>query len=176
MRKPRILKENAMYHVTAKANRGELILEQDEFKQMFLDVLRRAKKKYSFILKSFCIMGNHVHLMVKPTNGESLSRIMQWIFSVSAVRFNHMNGFTGHVWYDRFHSKVIQSLRYYVKVFEYIADNPVKAGLCSERSSYPYGALWFMRRGRFDLADPPGSLLERYFPELKQEGISGTAA
>ena len=168
MRKPRVLKENGIYHITARINRGEFLLEHDEMKQMVLDVIKRAKGKYDFILKNFCIMTNHFHLMLKTIKGENLSKIMQWILSVSAVKYNHLTGQHGHVWYDRFHSTVIESIRYYIKVFEYIADNPVKAGICMDRCSYPFGALWFIRRGRFELAEPPGRLLESHFPELKQ--------
>jgi putative transposase len=169
MRSRRVLRDNAIYHVTARANRQEFILASDEVKHLFLDVLERARKKYHFVLKSFCIMENHIHLMIKPTQGSCLSEIMQWILSVFAVQFNHLFNLSGHVWYDRFHSRIIESLRYYLKVFEYIAENPVKAGMCADSGSYPFGALWFMLHGKYHLVDPPGSLLERYFPILRDK-------
>ena len=97
MRKPRELEENARYHVTARANRKEMILETSEMKEMFLSVLRRAKRKYDFRLENFCIMGNHFHFVIQPGRGESLSAIMRWIMSVFAMAYNKIRGFTGHV-------------------------------------------------------------------------------
>lgn len=129
MRKPRELKEGASYHVISRANRKEMILNSDEVKEMFLEVIRRAQKKYKFLIKNFCIMGNHYHLIIKPLGKESLSKIMQWILSTFALKFNRMFGLTGHVWNDRFTSKILYSYMQYLTTFVYIANNPVRASL-----------------------------------------------
>ena len=55
-----------------------MILESDSIKDMFLSVLKEAKRKYRFQIENICIMGNHVHLIIRPDVGESLSSIMQW--------------------------------------------------------------------------------------------------
>ena len=89
MRKPRILQEGATYHVTAKINRGEHIFESDEIKSLFMDIVKRAKKKYKFSIKNFVIMGNHIHFLVEPK--DCLSKVMQWILSVFAVYYNKMH-------------------------------------------------------------------------------------
>ena len=60
MRKPRELYIYAKYHVTARINRGEFALESKEIKELFLQTVMRAKKKYSFQLRSFTIMDNHI--------------------------------------------------------------------------------------------------------------------
>ncbi len=52
-------------------------------------------------------MGNHFHLIIRPQKNENLSRIMQWILSVFALKFNRLFTYSGHVWYDRFTSKII---------------------------------------------------------------------
>jgi REP element-mobilizing transposase RayT len=69
-------------------------------KDMFLEVVKRAKRKYDFAVVNFCIMGNHVHFIIRPGAKENLSRIMQRILSVFAIRFNRQHRFIGHVWYD----------------------------------------------------------------------------
>jgi REP element-mobilizing transposase RayT len=166
MRKPRKLMDNATYHVTARANRSEFILNGAEEKEEFLSVLKRAKKRFGFTLKSFCIMGNHIHLMIKPPKAYGLSKIMQWILSVYALSFNRKFGYTGHVWYDRFHSTIIQTAAYFIKVFQYISDNPVKAEICPNPINYPYAASYFILRARFGFIEPPDNLLKIYFPEL----------
>jgi len=51
-------------------------------KDLFLEVIVRAKGKFRFRIENFCVMGNHIHLMIRPGTRESLSRIMQWVLSV----------------------------------------------------------------------------------------------
>ena len=54
-------------------------------KDLFLETVARAKRKYDFRIDNFCVMGNHFHMIVQPLNGVSLSAIMQWIMSVFAM-------------------------------------------------------------------------------------------
>lgn len=150
MRKPRQLTPQAIYHVCARANRQEMILDDVQIKYMFLDVVEQAKKKFGFLMRNFCIMGNHIHLEIEPQNDYSLSKIMQWILSVFAIRYNKLYSYKGHVWYDRFKSKIIQGLRQLVNTFFYIASNPVRAGVtlhplefeCNGLTFHKHGARW----------------------------------
>src|SRR5512133_313133 len=98
MRRPRELRTGARYHVTARANRKEMILDSIAMKELFLSVVKRAKKKYDFRLENFCVMGNHFHFIIRPGQGTSLSAIMRWILSVFAMAYNKIMGLTGHVW------------------------------------------------------------------------------
>src|SRR5512145_89083 len=107
MRRPRELQADARYHVTARANRKEMILDTSAMKELFLSVVKRAKEKYDFRLENFCIMGNHVHFLIQPGRGESLSAIMRWILSVFAMAYNKIRCMTGHVWGCRFFSRII---------------------------------------------------------------------
>lgn len=109
MRKPRDLRDGALYHVTEGANRKEMILDNRGMKELFLNILR-AEERFSFRIENFRIMGNHIHLMLRPGPGVSLSRIMQWILGVFAMAYNRMHGFTGHVWGCRFFPSVIDGL------------------------------------------------------------------
>ena len=65
MRQPRILQKGAKYHVSSKINRSEHVFENDEIKKLFLDVIKRSKKKYKFMVHNFVIMNNHVHLFMR---------------------------------------------------------------------------------------------------------------
>ena len=163
MRKARLIQQGATYHIVAKSNRGEFILHSNEMKEMFLRTLEDAKKKFKFKLKHFCIMSNHIHLLLEPAAGTNLSKLMQWVLSVFAIRFNKLFGLIGHVWYDRFKSNIIRSFHHMVRTFEYISNNPVKAGLCEKSSDYAYSGLRELKRGRFRLLDPPESWITLIF-------------
>jgi putative transposase len=159
----------------ARANRGEFILDQPVMKEVLLATIERAKTKHAFSIENFCIMNNHIHFILTPRRGSNLSRIMQWILSVFAVRFNRIYGYKGHVWYDRFKSKVIDDLRKFLAVFHYIDQNPVKARLVSHAQYYAYSGLRHTREGRFHILDPPGGLVKLVFPGYTQLALPRTA-
>lgn len=135
-----------------------MILHSAGMKELFLEVLRRARIKYRFQLVNFCIMGNHYHLMIKPKDDSNLSRIMQWIMSVFAMAFNRIHGYVGHVWGSRFFSRIVCDLREFLKIHRYIDENPVDARLISEKRAWEYGGLWHHRSGRRDVCS---KLIER---------------
>jgi len=68
MRKLRLLKEGAKYHVSAKINKGEHIFEPDEIKKLFMNIVKRSKKKYKFSLYNFVVMNNHIHFIISRFN------------------------------------------------------------------------------------------------------------
>ncbi len=157
MRRPRQLKENALYHITARTNRQEFILESDAIKQLFMLIVIRAKKIYSFKIYNFCIMDNHIHFLIKPLYSKDLPKIMQWILSNFAVKYNRMNGFHGHVWYDRYKSVIEESYSQFIKAYEYISNNPVKAGIVKNAEEYYYSGSLFIKNRIHEIIEPPGN-------------------
>jgi len=165
MRRNRVLLEGAEYHVTARINRGEKIFLAEEDKELFMAILKRAKKKFVFSLKNFCIMGNHVHLLIKPGPGESLSKIMQWLLGVFAQLWNKKHGLSGHLWGDRFYSRIILGILDFLRVFIYIDYNPVIAGMVTQPEQWRYGGLWHHKNGFSDITSLEDLGILEYFPE-----------
>jgi REP element-mobilizing transposase RayT len=169
MRKRRELVMGAKYHVISRANRKEMIFTSHHIKELFMDVVRSAKKKYRFTISNFCIMGNHFHLIIQPLENQNLSKIMQWILSVFAKRYNKVFNLTGHVWHDRFTSKVIRSFYQYLITFIYIANNPVRANISSNPIEYEYNGISFLQKGILDILErPPNSFLTIIWKMLNQ--------
>jgi REP element-mobilizing transposase RayT len=164
--------EGARYHVSARANRKEMILDPAAIKDLFLSVVKRAKEKYDFRLENFCIMGNHFHFIIQPGCGESLSSIMRWILSVFAMAYNRRAGLTGHVWGERFFSRIIQGLRELLLIFEYIDGNPANANLVMDRREWRWSGLWHDRTGCREVVDPPLSWLLPYIPDHWQISLA----
>ena len=169
MRMPRQLRKNASYHVTAKFNRGEFILKDKAFKALFMEVLKRAKGRFRFRIKNFCLMGNHIHLIIEPLDNENLSRIMQWILSVFARNHNIKMGIKGHVWYDRFHSTIINSMRQMLRTFMYIAFNPVKAGISDNPLKHQYNGITYIKMKDFNILEPPDELVIPFVKRVFRE-------
>ena len=167
MRKRRELKDGASYHITAQINRQEYLLQEVLIKKMFMTILKRAKRKYSFQIGNYCIMDNHIHFILKPLNEESLSAIMQWLLGVFAQKYNRTYELHGHVWYDRFKSKIIIDFRQYLHTFIYISNNPVKAGMVGAIGDYPFSGITDLQKGIHGVMDrPPNRVLRLLWSEL----------
>ena len=88
-------------------------------------------------LYSYCLMGNHLHLLLKA-GSEPLSGLIKRMGIRFAAWYNHKYQRTGHLFQDRFRSEPVENDAYLLAVYRYIALNPVKAGLCSEPEDYPW--------------------------------------
>jgi putative transposase len=149
MRKNRHLEQNAVYHVTARINRGEMVFDETAMRALFLTYVKLVKKKYSVAIYNFCVMGNHIHFAIRPDRDSSLSKIMQWLLGNYARAWNKAHGVKGHLWGDRFFSKIIRGREAFMKVFDYISRNPVKAGLVGRPDEWEYGGVGQYARCQF---------------------------
>ncbi len=134
---------NAVYHVTARINRGERIFLDAAMRTLFLDYLKRLKTKYSFAIYNFCIMGNYIHFVIRPDKGSSLSKIMQWLLGNYAKGWNKLHGVTGHLWGDRFFSRIVDGGREaFFRLFRYVSENPVEAGMVGRAWEWDSNGVW----------------------------------
>lgn len=167
MRKGRVLKHAAMYHVIAKTNRGEDELKEEKVKELFEKVLFASKQKYSFELINYTIMNNHIHLMIRPLGDSSLSDIMRWILSVFAMRYNKMCKKVGSFWRSRFFSKIVEGRSYLQTCFAYITENPVAKKMVSRCSEFRYGAIFWILKEVYEYIEKPDpiyeNILKKYF-------------
>jgi len=146
-----MLRARAKYHVSARANNKEFIFASRRAKDMFLQVLIEAKEHYRFLIENFCVMGNHFHLILRPGKGENLSSIMQWSLANFAIRYNKEFARTGHVWGERFFSRIINNIREYLSIYDYIDNNPTVAGLVNANSIWEYSGIAHDRLNRHDI-------------------------
>lgn len=142
MRKNRVLLDGAVYHVSARVNNKDYLLTSPQIKYLFQSILRRAKERFTFKIENLIIMNNHYHIMICPGKGESLPKIMQWIMSMFARAYNKQTGRTGHFWGERYFSRIIHTFENYLRVFEYLDLNPVRAKLVDCVSSWHFGGLY----------------------------------
>jgi putative transposase len=160
MRKPRVLQDGGRYHVVARANHREMLLGSTATKDLFLATVERAKKKFDFRLENFSILGNHFHMLVHTPSGSNLSKIMKWILGVFAMSWNRIHENWGHFWGERFFSRLLTSFKDYVAAFQYITENPTKAGLAISAAHWPYGGLWHWTHGVHLVLDPLPSWID----------------
>jgi putative transposase len=137
-----MLHDGATYHVTSKIDHDDMSLLELRFKTFFLSFVAKAKRRFHFRLWDFCIMGNHIHFLIKSGKGGTLSEIMQWIKCNFAKAWNREHGRKGHVWGERFYSRIINGITDFLRVREYVAENPVKVGLVEQAAAWMFGSLY----------------------------------
>lgn len=106
-------------------------------------------RRFGWRLHDFCLMTNHVHLLV-CTPEPNLSSGMQRLNSEYAAYFNDRFGLVGHLFQQRFGSRLIENEEYFAEARRYIAFNPVRAGLCRHPSEWPWSSFFGVSDIAFD--------------------------
>jgi REP element-mobilizing transposase RayT len=147
MRNKRIIKAGATYHVWSKIDHNENRLRSTAMKELFLEYVGRAKEKYDFSLFNFSVLDNTIHLIIKPGDGVSLSRIMQWVKCNFAKAWNKRHGTSGHLWGERFQSVIIADGEEFDRVSAMIDEKPVEEGLVKKAEAWKWGGLFHKMNG-----------------------------
>ncbi|WP_246629331.1 transposase [Mesobacillus maritimus] len=128
---PRLAREKSrtgVYHVMLRGINRQIIFEEDEDRRKFLETLKRFKESSLFDLYAYCLMDNHVHLLIKE-NDESISVSIKRISCSYVHWYNTKYERCGHLFQDRFKSEKIETSLSFLRVLRYIHQNPLKAGL-----------------------------------------------
>ena len=148
-RKPRLASETGVYHVMLRGVNRQDIFECDKDYLKFLDLLRRAAfprdennkpMPPNLVIYAYCLMPNHVHLLVKEVSRMLISDAMKSISVSYAWYFNHKYEHCGHLFQDRFRSEVVRDLEYFITLMRYIHQNPVAAKICSDVNHYRWSS------------------------------------
>jgi putative transposase len=124
-----------IYHVMLQGIDKRDIFNDDVDYLKFLSYVKRAQDKAEFNLYAYCLMPNHIHLLIK-TEEEEIGRVMSKITVGYAQYFNYRFGRSGHLFQNRFKSEVVEDDSYFLTLVRYIHHNPVKAGLVKDSNDY----------------------------------------
>jgi hypothetical protein len=160
MRSLRILAAAACYFVSTAVNNREPLFWCSRERARFKRVLDEAHVLYSFVLYGLCFDGPTVSFYIKPADGLQLPEIMQWIKQTYACRYNVYDGRTGHIWGDRYWSKVLEEEP---PEEEIAADGSVR-GDCAEKRTEEGGQI---PKARLREGPPGGDSLRMEEPARK---------
>ena len=158
----RILLDNACYHIINRGNQKQNIFQEEPDFEKYLEILRHYKKKYNFKLYAYCLMPNHIHLVIDIRKTSDLAKIMQGLTQTYTVWFNNKYNKVGRLWQGRFKSMLIQKDKYLIDCLQYIELNPVRADITSSPADYSWSS-WQERtltNNKFSLSDLPEIILK----------------
>lgn len=140
---PRVARERSesgIYHVMVRGINKQDIFLDDEDNLRYLQTIARVKERIRFSVYGYCLMRNHVHLLLREENEISISQVMQRI-GVSYVQwYNTKYERVGHLFQDRFLSVPIETDNQFLAVLRYIHRNPVEAGISRTCADYPWSS------------------------------------
>ena len=135
----RIEYPGAVYHVTARGNARMAVFVDDADRMGFLGILEDVIKRFNWLCHSYCLMGNHYHLLLETIDG-NLSAGMRHINGVYTQYFNRRHDRVGHVFQGRFKSILMEKERYLLELCRYVVLNPVRAGMVKLPEEYGWSS------------------------------------
>jgi putative transposase len=173
----RIVVPHVPHHVTQRGNRRERTFFEDADYKCYRTMLGAAAKKAGAEVWAYCLMPNHVHLIVVPPDADGLRRTFADAHRRYTGLINARNRWTGHLWQGRF-GAVAMDEAHLLAAARYVALNPVRAGLVGRARDWPWSSVRAHLDGADDALVTVKPLLERYgdFAPLVDEERDDAAA
>jgi putative transposase len=127
------------FHLTHRGNHKERVFRRDADKAMYLALLRRFAEKHGMAIWAYCLMRNHVHMIAVGLEKTSISRAIGMTQSQYSRRVNLERDVTGHLWANRYFSSALDDLYLWAAV-RYVELNPVRAGIVSDATRFPWSS------------------------------------
>ncbi|MEH7886710.1 transposase [Bacillus sp. JJ1609] len=166
-RKPRNWYPGAVYHITDRGNRQMSIFIDDKDRLKYMDLLEDTRTYFPFTLHAYCLMTNHLHLLLETINHHPQD-IMKMLNSRYGIYFNYRHDLVGHVFQGRYKSAMVDSPEYFLNASRYIHLNPVEGDIVQDPARYK----WSSYSAYASDAHNPHISTERilsYFPEPKKD-------
>ncbi|MYM35117.1 addiction module toxin RelE [Duganella sp. FT94W] len=133
----------AVYHVTSRGDRQQLIFHDDKDRYAWLDMLAQVCARFNFTVHSFCLMGNHYHLLIE-TGDANLATGMRQLNGQYSRYFNRRHQRAGHVFQGRYVAILVQKESHLRELARYVVLNPLRANMVSRLEAWPWSSYALM--------------------------------
>lgn len=145
-RQARQKSKTSIYHVIFRGANRQEIFHDDDDRIRFLETLEKYALLYEMKSYAWCLMNNHIHLLLKEGN-EEISLTLKRL-AISFVQYYHFKYHTtGHLFEDRFKSENVETVKYLLTVVRYIHQNPLKARMIKGVNDWPWSSCAHYYRG-----------------------------
>lgn len=135
-RKTRMYLPGVPAHIVQRGNNREACFFCDDDYLFYKEVLFEGLKRYGAALHSYCLMTNHVHLLITPKESDSISRIIQHVGRQYVQYINKTYRRTGTLWEGRHKGSLVDAENYLLTCYRYIELNPVAADMVASPEEY----------------------------------------
>lgn len=139
-RAKRVVPENAVLHVISRGNNRNTVFHCDNDKLRYYALLRELKDENKIDIFHYCLMNNHIHIILNLNSDSALSRFMKQLNLTYFHYYRKKYGYSGHFWQDRFKSNIIDRDSYLLQCGKYIEFNPVRAGMVNHPGEYLFSS------------------------------------
>ena len=139
-RHPRLIVPGVALHVHHRGNNRQDCFYQDNDRLVYLSILRDLSRLRGCALHAYCLMTNHIHVLLTPMDETGCSLMMRDLARRYSSYFNGRYSRTGQLWEGRFRSCLVDSARYVLGCYRYIELNPVRAHMVSSPGDYPWSS------------------------------------
>lgn len=127
-------------HVTQRGHDRRACFREDTDRMVYLTLLREGLKKAGCALHAYCLMTNHVHLLLTPSDVKACATLMRNLGQRYVQYFNRRYERSGTLWEGRPHSCLVDSAPYVLACYRYIELNPVRAGMIPATTVYEWSS------------------------------------
>ncbi|PVX27881.1 transposase [Sphingomonas pokkalii] len=160
-RLPRLVLPGYPYHVTQRGNRRQQTFFEEGDYALYRDLLAEAARRAGSEIWCYCLMPNHVHLVVVPADEDGLRRTFADAHRRYTGYINARHRWTGHLWQGRF-GAVVMDEAHLGHAMRYVSLNPVRAHLVRRAEDWPWSSVRAHRAGRDDALVRVAPALDRY--------------
>ena len=139
-RHPRLIVPGVALHVRQRGNNGRQTFRQDSDRLVYLSILRECAKHRGCAIHAYCLMTNHVHLLLTPSDAQSCALVMRDLGRGYAAYFNRRCDMWGALWEHPYRSCLVESADYVVACYRYIERNPVRAQMVAAPQAHPWSS------------------------------------
>lgn len=150
-RQARVILPNTPHHIMQRGHNRQVVFASDNDFTYYLKNLKRFKKEFGCKVYAYCLMTNHVHLLIDPgEDPESLSLFMKRVAGRQTRYVNKLENRSGSLWEGRFKSSIVSSSEYLLSCSRYIELSPLRAGMVAEPSVYKWSSFASKANGKPD--------------------------
>ncbi len=149
-RTARLIEDNGYYHILTRGNDRKRIFRYSQDFASFLKIANETVDKHPIMIYHYCLMGNHIHLLVKALKAEDLPKFFQILFQRYAHYFRKRYKNVGYLFQNRYKSYRIDKESYLLECARYIERNPLRAGMVSSIGEYHWSSYLYHAQGEED--------------------------
>ncbi|MDR3355857.1 MAG: transposase [Spirochaetaceae bacterium] len=103
-----MLKQGVWYEISTRVNNREPLFRGGRAPALFDRVFRETARRFAFAVRGLSLAGDRLAFYIRPADGFELPAIMKWLKQTFAIRYNRDSGRTGHLWGDRYRSRILE--------------------------------------------------------------------